>query len=206
MKVKIPDATTCVPYHPREILSLLGSAPFPWWIAGGWTCDLFLGKQTRDHFDVDIAISRDDQLLAQHYLDKWDFWSTRRDENGNIILRAWELGQTLSHEFPGVWARESSDSPWRFEFLFQEIREQTWIFRYADDIQHSVTTIGRLSSECIPYQLPEISLLQKAWRLRKVDEQDFQQVLPHLSQGQRAQLSVDIYKLNPEHLWLSALV
>jgi len=206
MNASIPNATTCVPYHPRDILSLLGSAPFQWWIAGGWTFDLYLGKQTREHFDVDVAISRDDQLLAQQYLDKWDFWSTQRDEDGNIVLRAWEMGQTLGNEFPGVWARESSHSPWRFEFLFQEIRDKTWIFRYDDNVQHPLTTIGRLSSDGIPYQLPEISLLQKSLRLRPVDEQDFQQVLPHLSQGQRAQLVDDIRKLDSEHRWLSALV
>ena len=206
MNASIPDPTTCVPYHPRDILSLLGAAPFQWWIAGGWTFDLYLGKQTRDHFDVDVAISRDDQLLVQHYLDKWDFWSTQRDEDGNIILHAWEMDQTLGNEFPGVWARESSYSPWRFEFLFQEIRDETWIFRYDDHVQHPLSTIGRLSLDGIPYQLPEISLLQKALRLRPVDEQDFQQVLPHLSQGQRAQLAGDIRKLDSEHRWLSALV
>ena len=141
MKVRMPDATTCVPYHPRDILSLLGSAPFQWWIAGGWSFDLFLGRQTRDHFDVDIAISRDDQLLAQHYLKTWDFWSTRRHENGDIILRAWELGETLGYEYPGVWARETTHSPWRFEFLFHEIREQTWAFRYDENIQRPMITI-----------------------------------------------------------------
>src|SRR5215212_9966399 len=73
MKVQIPDASTCVPYNPYDILALLGSAPFPWWIAGGWSLDLFLGKQTRDHFDIDVAISRNDQLLAQLYLNHWDF-------------------------------------------------------------------------------------------------------------------------------------
>ena len=206
MKVQIPDSKTCVPYHPRDILSLLRSAPFQWWIAGGWAIDLFLRKQTREHFDVDVAISRDNQLLAQHYLDKWDFWSTKRDDDGNIILRGWESGQILSNEFPGVWARESSHSPWRFEFLFNEIREQTWIFRYADNIQHPVTAIGQLSLDGIPYQLPEISLLQKALRLRAIDEQDFQQVLPHLSRTQRTQLAADIHKLNPEHPWLPALI
>ena len=206
MKVQIPDASTCVPYNPHDILALLGSAPFPWWIAGGWSLDLFLGKQTRDHFDIDVAISRNDQLLAQLYLNHWDFWSTRRDEDGNIILHAWESGQTLSDEFPGVWARETHYSPWRFEFLFHEIRGQTWIFRYADVIQHSLATIGGLSSDGIPYQLPEISLLQKSLRLRAVDEQDFQQVLPHLHQSQRAQLSADINTLNPEHPWLALLL
>src|SRR4051812_43144367 len=35
-----------------------------WGVAGGWAIDLFLGRQTRAHADVDVAILRDDQ----HYL------------------------------------------------------------------------------------------------------------------------------------------
>ncbi|HSM70824.1 MAG TPA: hypothetical protein VK851_04715 [Anaerolineales bacterium] len=128
MRAQHPDTSTCVPYHPRDILSLLESAPFSWWITGGWSIDLFLGKQTRNHFDVDIAISRDDQLLAQNYLNKWDFWATKRDKNGNIVLCEWETGHKLAMEYPGVWARESRNSPWRFEFIFHEIQDQTWIF------------------------------------------------------------------------------
>jgi hypothetical protein len=36
---------------PDEIARLLVALPAPWWIAG----DLFLGRRTRDHEDVDVA-------------------------------------------------------------------------------------------------------------------------------------------------------
>ena len=39
-------------------------APAPWFIAGGWAIDLFLGRKTREHADVDFALSRLDQDLS----------------------------------------------------------------------------------------------------------------------------------------------
>jgi hypothetical protein len=46
---------------------------------------------------------------------------------------------------------------------------------------------------------PEIALLYKAARMRQVDDQDFQRVLPHLASKQRAQLTEDILCFSPEH-------
>ena len=206
MKVQIPDKSNCVPYQPLEILSLLEAAPFRWWITGGWSIDLFLGKQTRSHFDIDVAIARSDHLNAQSYLNRWDFWSTMRNDEGDIVLNRWVIGHSLGIEIPGVWARESQNAPWRFEFLFQEINDGIWTFRYNDSVQHSVEEIGGYSPVNIPFQLPEISLLLKALRLRDIDEEDFQRVLPHLNHRQREQLSIDIRKIQPQHHWLSVLV
>ena len=206
MMVKAPDETNSNPLHPHEILSLLGNAPFQWWIAGGWSLDLFLGKQTRPHFDTDIAIARSEQSAAQKYLKEWEFFSSKRDENGDIVLRQWETEEILGYEYPGVWARKSGKDLWRFEFLFHEISDQTWTFRYDDTVKHSFVKIGGVSPENIPYLLPEIALLYKAARLRDVDEGDFHKVLPYLNQTQRAQLLADLQKIEPEHPWLAVLV
>ena len=40
----------------------------PWHISSGWAMDLFLGRVTRVHHDVDIAIDRTDQAALQQYL------------------------------------------------------------------------------------------------------------------------------------------
>jgi hypothetical protein len=205
VNVQIPDNTNTIPLHPLEVLSLLGNAPFRWWIAGGWAIDLFLGQQSRPHFDVDIAIARDNQLDAQGYLNKWEFYSTKRDENGEIVLEKWKTGEILGQEHPGVWARESENGIWRFEFLFHEINDQIWTFRYDDSIQHLLEEIGEISSEDIPYLVPEIALLYKAARLRDIDRQDYQKVLPNLNQAQRKQLLADLQILDSDHPWLAVL-
>ena len=164
-----------------------------------------MGKQTRSHFDTDITIARRDQLAAQLYLNNWDFYSTKRNENGEIVLEKWETGKILGQEYPGVWAREVGESHWRFEFLFHEINNQTWTFRHDDSVKHPLVEIGGVSPDGIPYLLPEIALLYKAARLRDVDKGDFQKVLPYLNQTQRTQLLTDLQKFEPEHPWLAAL-
>jgi hypothetical protein len=205
MRVQIPDESNCVPLQPREIQSLLTKAPSQWWITGGWALDLFLQEQTRTHFDIDVAIARHDQLAAQLYLKNWDFWSTMRNESGNIVLRHWETGEMLGTEIPGVWERESPDAPWRFEFLLHEINEQLWTFRYSALVQHPLRIIEGFTPDRIPYLKPEIALLYKAARLRDVDMRDFHKVLPHLNDEQRSQLAGDLYKFEPAHPWLEVL-
>ncbi|MCL4541605.1 MAG: hypothetical protein M1396_04620 [Chloroflexi bacterium] len=45
----------------RPVATLLTDFDRPWFIAGGWAIDLFLGRQTRAHKDVEIAVLRQDQ-------------------------------------------------------------------------------------------------------------------------------------------------
>jgi hypothetical protein len=42
----------------------LQSAPFTWFVAGGWALDLFLGNKNRYHSDLDLGkpISQRDEL------------------------------------------------------------------------------------------------------------------------------------------------
>ena len=44
------------PLSVQETVDLLYSLPVPWWIAGGWAIDLYLGRQTRPHEDIDVLI------------------------------------------------------------------------------------------------------------------------------------------------------
>jgi hypothetical protein len=49
------------PWNPKQVATLFAPLSAPWWIAGGWAIDLFLGKQTREHEDVDVLFLRRDQ-------------------------------------------------------------------------------------------------------------------------------------------------
>jgi len=45
----VPDAVAYV----RDLLAGFGAT---WFLCGGWAADAWLGRQTRDHFDVDISV------------------------------------------------------------------------------------------------------------------------------------------------------
>lgn len=199
------DALNVVPLQPRDIQALLADAPFPWWIAGGWALDLFIGEQTRPHFDIDAAIARVDQTAAQRHLVKWNFRYAVRDCDGTVAFQPWATGQILDRRIHGAWARESPEAPWRFEFLLHEIEGQVWSFRYFGSVQHPLRSIDGRTPDGICYLQPEIALLYKAARMRDVDVQDFHRVLPRLASEQRTQLAADIKSCWPQHPWVDLL-
>jgi hypothetical protein len=45
---------------PAEVLLWFSPLSVPWWIAGGWALDLFLGQVSRSHADIDVGIFRAD--------------------------------------------------------------------------------------------------------------------------------------------------
>src|SRR2546427_535915 len=45
----------------RHIAAIMRGFKRPWFVAGGWALDLFLGRETREHEDIEIAILRRDQ-------------------------------------------------------------------------------------------------------------------------------------------------
>ena len=61
-------------YTPAQVSRLFYGERKPWWIAGGWAIDLFLGKVTREHEDVDVAILRIDEKAFRTYLKSWELW------------------------------------------------------------------------------------------------------------------------------------
>jgi hypothetical protein len=48
-------------------LDAMGGFARPWWIAGGWAADLFIGTVTRPHADLEISVLTSDQAaLYEH--------------------------------------------------------------------------------------------------------------------------------------------
>jgi lincosamide nucleotidyltransferase A/C/D/E len=39
-----------------ETMAALASSGVPYWIAGGWGVDVLVGRQTREHFDLDVVL------------------------------------------------------------------------------------------------------------------------------------------------------
>jgi lincosamide nucleotidyltransferase A/C/D/E len=51
-----------------DVLDPLTDAGVRWWLAGGWGVAALLGRQTREHRDVDLAVDADDLAACRQVL------------------------------------------------------------------------------------------------------------------------------------------
>ncbi len=187
------------PLTPQQVAERLAQLAIPWWIAGGWALDLFIGRQTRAHDDIEIAAYRADLHELRSHLGGWDF-----SVAAGGTLAPWRDGA-----FPEtahiVWARERGNEAWQLEILVEERHGDRWVYRRHPSIGLHARDIGRVTVDGIPYLRPEIQLLYKSKAARPRDETDFITVLPWLDPGQRAFLAAGLWTVSPGHRWLERL-
>jgi hypothetical protein len=180
-----------------EAARLLEGFPARWWIAGGLALDLHIGRSTRVHEDVDVAVLRDDQLALRRQLDGWDL---RIAHEGR--LEPWTEGCRLELPRHGLWARRDPAGPWELELLLQEHDDTVWRYRRDPAVAVPIAEIGLSTRTGLPYLRPEIVLLFKSRAPRERDEADLEAVLPALDPPARARLRD---WLPPGHAWLSRI-
>jgi Aminoglycoside-2''-adenylyltransferase len=56
------------PLNPTEVATVFQEAAFPWWIAGGYAIEHFVGRQVRAHADIDILVLRKHSTTLRCYL------------------------------------------------------------------------------------------------------------------------------------------
>jgi hypothetical protein len=186
--------------HP--VADLFSTFTRPWFIAGGWALDLFLGRVTREHHDIDVAIFREDQIELRNYLAGWRFQKVVK--RGNHAREAWDEREWLSLPVHEVHARTPGGDP-MLEILLNESKDENWVFRRNSAVTLPRSSLGRLAQPHTSYLTPEVVLLFKAGHPSAVDEADFAAVGEALDAGQRRWLVDALGVCYPEHRWLSAL-
>nr|WP_068783632.1 hypothetical protein [Paenibacillus phocaensis] len=197
------DISNWMPITVQEINEIFSDMPIHWCIAGGWALDLHLGKQTREHSDVDVIITRDEQFIAYQNI-KRD-WMLYKAQDGKLEL--WEDGEYLN--FTGdIWVSKSSETPWAFQMMIIDTEEKFWTYKRDQSIRRPLDEIYLKTVEGIPYLRPEIQLLHKAGssQVREKDFNDFQTMLPSLLPSEKAWLKSSLNRQFPEgHAWLKFL-
>jgi hypothetical protein len=192
------------PMSVAQVAELMSDLSLPWWIAGGWAIDLFLGRQTRTHGDTDVLIRRDDQLRVQRYLmDRgWDLHKTQQPG-----LKPWPAGEFQSRPFDDIWCRRAEGSPWVLQLMLLDTDGDRWVFKRDPRIHGPIETLGLRTSSGIPYLRPEIQLLYKAKRETLVkDQSDFDLAVPQMPGEAQAWLLSHLEKRFPKgHPWITSL-
>ena len=181
---------------PLEVAGrLLAGLDAPWWVAGGWAIDLFVGRQTRTHGDLDIAMRRRDQAKLRDCLDGWDLQVA-----ADGVLSPWAEADWLEggarHQ---LWGRPSPDQPWALEILLEESDGDDWLYRRDPAIRMGLTALGRNSLDGTPFLCPEVTLLYKSNHPEiERNEADLAAAAPMLDPAARRWLASH---LAPAHPW-----
>lgn len=173
----------------------------PWAIAGGWALDLALGRVTRPHADVDVAMFRDDQAMLRAALPGWMF----RAVAGGVSA-PWDAGVRLEPPVHEVHAAppDGQAGP-ALEFLLNERDGADWVYRRDPAVRLPLVRALRPGPGGVRVLAPEVVLLYKSKAPRPADEADFLAARPLLDAEAQAWLRAALLRATPDHPWAAAL-
>jgi hypothetical protein len=168
-----------------------------WAIAGGWAIDLSIGRMTRTHADVDVAVFRDEQSLLRATFEDWQF---SKVADGKLL--PWPRDEVL--HLPDHEIHASTPNGTKVELLLNEWRGDTWVFRRDASIELPMARAIRIA-QGIPTLAPEVVLLYKSKDPRSADHADFTAVLSTMDRESRAWLRSALMRTAGAHSWLERL-
>ncbi|MER7008983.1 hypothetical protein ABT297_38895 [Dactylosporangium sp. NPDC000555] len=158
------------PWPPAEVARRLRRVTAPWCVAGGWALDLWHGRETRAHEDIEIAVPEGafDQVRA--------------------ALAGFELappGGRTWQESHQTWVRDPHSGAFVLDVFREPHDGDTWISRRDAALRLPYRDIIRTSADGVPYLVPELVLLFKAKGARDKDTADLELALPALPADRR---------------------
>jgi hypothetical protein len=191
-----------------EVAEAMARLRAPFWFSGGWAIELFLGRVTRQHHDIDVLILRRDQrglhaALKPFTLKKIIPHPDGLPNRGTIV--EWPEGERPELPVHQINAYCAGESEPEFQVMLGESSGDDWIFRRNPEVRTPLKRIGFYPLWGLPYLAPEIVLLFKAKHLEDRDSVDFRNTLPALSIDARRWLREAIEKTHPGHEWLKSL-
>ena len=172
------DFSNWKPLTVTEVSNIFSSIPISWGIAGGWALDIHLGRETREHSDIDIVIFREDQqVMYQHLKNEWTLYKAKDGK-----LSPWKEKEYLD-AINDVGVSRASQSPWAFQIMLMDCNQDYRIYRREKTIKVSKEELFSNDENKVPYLKSAFQLLYKGGssQIREKDFRDFQSVLPSLS-------------------------
>jgi Aminoglycoside-2''-adenylyltransferase len=184
-------------WTPTEAAQQLAGLEIPWCVVGGWAVDVFLGEQTRDHEDLEIAVLRGHFPDVRRALHGFAFHVVGDGE----VRRLPEAAEPALDKHQN-WALDVAAMKWRVDVMLEPGDQSTWVFRRGEAVRASRSVMVQRTADGIPYLGPHGVLLYKAKAARPKDEADLAACLPHLGNDQRVWLTTALERVHPGHPWL----
>ena len=186
-------------WRPEQAAEQLAGVGIDWCVVGGWSIDLWLGRETRPHDDLEIAILRDDFAAIRTHLNGFELHSVGDGE----------VRRLAPHDMPPAdkhqnWVLDPAANAWRMDIMMESGDAQTWVFRRDPSIRAPRSRmIG--TRDGVRFLKPEGALLYKAKAARPKDEADFAACLPALDDAARRGSAEALSRAHPDHPWIAAL-
>lgn len=194
----IPAADQWEPWSPSEVAERLGPCPAAWGIAGGWALDLWRGRLSRPHADIEIAVSSAALGAVRECLSDHLFYAAK----GGTLSQLQPGEAVTAHQF---WVLDAVAGKWRLDVMTDPGDEARWIYRRDHRIDAPRGEVLGRSLDGIPYLRPDAVLLFKAKDPRPKDEFDFAGSRPKLTSGERRWLARALALAHPQSPWIERL-
>ncbi|MCA9836687.1 MAG: GrpB family protein [Trueperaceae bacterium] len=174
----------------------------PWHFSSGWALDLFTGKPSRYHDDLDIIVERQHQLAFQKQL-RAKGWLLHYVANNSYVF--WEDNEPIPETSHQIHARKADEF---IDILIEPNLTDVWHYRRNPELTRARNKTF-LERDGLSYLSPELVLAFKAKlsdnKPRPKDQKDFERVLPYLSDDQKRWLAQAVKTENANHPWLRDL-
>lgn len=213
----IPSASQAALPKPLALAAEhMAGYPHEWFVCGGWAVDLLLGRQTRDHDDVDIVVFEDDQRALHSHLDGWQQLG-HDDAVAEACLDQWD-GRWLTPP-AHVHANTETMAGTELDIQICPRTGDEWVLITGQTEKPTHLPMAECRGVARWSGLPVASApvvlyfkaLMPVWRLkprqapRPKDEADLDSLLPTLDRTQRHWLRQAISVIEPNHQWLGKL-
>jgi hypothetical protein len=171
-----------------------------WVVCGGWALDLFIGRQTREHEDLDVAIDSGAQHLVHAQLAGWRLSAKLK----RASLR-WSPGMQLGWPEYEITALCRGHRPSHFHVILNDLYDDTWRLPMYAGLERTAPHWRLYTDDGIPFVAPEVALLDKNRMHRPKDESDLQAALELMDAEQRAWLRGALERFAPRDPWIARL-
>jgi len=188
-----------VPEPVERVAGLMRAFQGSWFLIGGWAVDAWLGRQSREHADVDIGLFRDEEQALFEFLCGWHL--VAHDTPDASHDDPWDGGQL---RFPAHIHARHPDWP-EIDFNFNERSGRRLSISRDPQISFDIDDAVRVSPWGLPTLVPEVIIWFKAKDVRPRDGLDTDALLPLLDGNQRDWLASTLARVTPDHPWLARL-
>ena len=206
-----------VPEPVGRVAELMSGYPGTWSLCGGWAVDAWIGKETREHGDIDVSVFAHEQRALFDHLPGWQLlahgaaWEANDTEvwwNGRRDLPVATHIHARPPEFSGAMPKGGiahAEDGFTREFFVDALDGGEWVLSNEPRVGLPLRQAVQESVWGVPVAAPEALLFFKSRgkRIRLRDHLDFEALRPLLGDEQRSWLRDAIARAG--HPWLADL-